>query len=167
MPPNKPANSDERRLIRGRADYAQAAAALAQSAQREVALLSHDLPSAFYGTDAFCTAIKDLILRYRRARVRVLVHNPKPAARGHRLVDLGRQLSSFCEFRVLGEANRELRSDWLVIDERHVLDRFAPESLEAVCHRAAPATARSYLRRFDDYWENGQPAIDLRTLNVS
>ena len=119
--------------IEGRAAFAAAALELVSRAQLAVRLLSFDFDRAIYGDEAFVDQIKRLALSSERARIRVLINQPKAAMKGaHRFVELGRRLPSRIEFRELTE---ELmiteRGDWLIVDQRGLLERQEPAALAA------------------------------------
>lgn len=157
------------RRLEGTDAFAAAAGEIASRARREIALLSFQLPNEFYGASTFAEAVKRMILDSagRRARVRVLVQEPRGAATGNRLVTLGQELSSFVDFRQPAAEHADWRGEWLIVDERHLLERQAPESLVASCHMDAPPDARAALRRFDEVWEMAEPAAELRRLHLS
>lgn len=90
------------RTLEGRAEWAAALLAAAERASREVLVLSFDFDRTCYGNEAFVEAIKRLALSSERARVRVLINQPRAAMQGaHRFVELGRRLPSRIEFREL------------------------------------------------------------------
>lgn len=155
--------------LEGTAAFADAAGEIAGRAHREIALLSFQLPDELYGTATFSEAVKRMILdsASRRARVRVLVQEPRDAATGNRLVALGQELSSFVEFRQPAAENADWRGEWLIIDGSHLLERRAPESLVATCHIDAPSDARPALRRFNEAWNIAEPVAELRRLHLS
>lgn len=166
MPKTKPENSEER-AIEGRAAFAAAAVEVAGRAQREIALLSYDLPTWAYGSQAFCTAVRELILNAPRANVRVLIHDAKTVAtRGQPLIELLRQLSSYAEIRVLAEHQRGHQDDCLIADEHHLLERDTPDTPSARAHFDSPLAGRAARRRFDGLWESAEPASELRRLHL-
>lgn len=166
MPPSKPTTFEQStaRVITGRAQFLDAALALIATARRDIALLSYNLEPRIYNQDAIYTALKDFILLSPRSRLRVLLNDLGPAARGHSVVELGRKLSSFVEFRGLDERQREIRADWLIIDERHVLERRTPTHLEAHLHMDNPPLVRAKRKQFDAWWQAGVPASALKAL---
>lgn len=164
MPENRPANSEER-VVEGREAYAAAAAEVAGRARRELALLSFDLPVWAYGTQDFCDAVRDLILRYQRARVRVLIHDVSSVAnRGHRLIHLLRHLSSYTEIRKLSHEQGDHREDYLIADEHHILGRDNPEAPSAIVRYNEPLYGRATRQTFDRLWDGSEPASELRRL---
>lgn len=150
----------------GRKAWQAALTRLAGSAQRELSLLSHHLEAFAYGDVEFVAAVKELILDNRRAQVRVLVNDVDSAAKGHRLVDLGRTLSSFIQFRQLQETDRDTLTDLLIADRSSFLERLDPDSFEASEYLDAPADTRSRVELFEQLWARAVPSPELRTLFI-
>lgn len=154
--------------LEGRAALASALLAMAAGARREILLLSVDLDRALYGSEAFVEAIKALALSSARARVRVLVGQPRAAMQaGHRLVELGRRLPSRIEFRELAEERRAAhRGDWLIVDQRSWIERSHPDALTAALQHGAPLQARARAKAFLALWEASPGCAEFRTLGI-
>jgi hypothetical protein len=166
MPKNRQ-DTSEAHVVEGREAFAAAAAEVARRARLELALLSFDLPAWAYGTPAFCDAVRDLILRYQRARVRVLIHDVYTVtSRDHRLIHLLRDLDSYTEIRKLAEHQGDHREDCLIADEHHLLKRDTPEALTAVVRYDSPLDGRAAYRDFDQLWDGSEPASELRRLHL-
>lgn len=164
MPRDKPETS-EAHVVEGREAYAAAAAEVARRARMELALLSFDLPVRVYGTAEFCDAVRNLILRYQRARIRLLIHDVHSiATRENRLIQLLRDLDSYTEIRKLAEHQGDHREDCLIADEHHLLKRDTPEALTAVVRYDSPLDGRAARRDFDELWDGSEPASELRRL---
>lgn len=154
--------------IEGRAAFAAAALELASRAQLAVRLLSFDFDRALYGDEAFVDQIKRLALSNERARIRVLINQPKAAMRSaHRFIELGRRLPSRIEFRELPE---DLmigeRGDALIVDHQGLLERSEPGALVARLQRKAPLAARAAAQRFDELWEQSSGCSEFRSLGL-
>lgn len=154
--------------LEGRAELASALLAAVATARREVLLLSFDFDRSLYGGEAFVDAIKALGLSSERARIRVLINQPKSAMKGaHRFVELGRRLPSRIEFRELNEERRiGERGDWLIVDERHLVERGSPDALVARQQLDAPLIARAKATAFMALWEESQGCAEFRVLGV-
>lgn len=154
--------------LEGRAELAAALQAAVELAQREVLLLSFDFDRARYGDEAFVDAIKQLALSSERARIRVLINQPRAAMQGaHRFVELGRRLPSRIEFRELNEEQRiSERGDWLIVDERHLVERGSPDALVARRQFDAPLAARAKAAAFLALWEQAQGCAEFRVLGI-
>lgn len=150
--------------VTGRKAWVEQLLDAVSTARRDICLLSFNLDPRLYNHDDVAEKMKTFLLQSPRQRLRILLHDTSICARGHRLVDLGRQLSSFVEFRVLADQHRDIRSDWLIIDEQQVLERRTPDSLDAR-RSQNPQAARARRKQFDDYWHAGEAASALRSLH--
>ena len=151
-----------------RAELASAAVALVAAAQREVLLLSFDFDRTLYGSETFVDAIKRLGLSSERARIRVLINQPRSAMQGaHRFVELGRRMPSRIEFRELNEERLTThRADWLIVDGRHLIERDRPDALFARQHRDAPLPAHAKAKAFMELWDESSGCSEFRTLGI-
>lgn len=154
-------------IVSGHVAYADRAIELLVHARREVVLLSQDLDRRIYGDEDFVETLRAFLLQHRRARLRAIVHTPRTAMlHAHRLVELGRALSSRIEFRELLPERKSLREEYLIVDDRAMLHRSAPEELEARCHTEAPALVREQLRQFETLWQESPPAREFANLRL-
>jgi len=155
-------------LLNGHGPFAERAIQMVSGARTELALLSQDLERRVYGTEAFGDALRRFILQHSRTRVRVLVNNTQAAiANSPRLVELGRSLSSFIEFREVPPPRQQtLREEYLVADGRLLLYRETPQDLEARYYGSSPPVARLQLKDFDALWNESTPAQELRKLSL-
>lgn len=151
----------------GREAFLGALRALAGTAHLNIALLSHALDARVYGDAVFVEKIQAFALRDPRCRLRVLVNAPEQTMRqGHRLVELGRRLSSRLHFRQLPEDQKGVVEEYLIIDEKALLHRDAQDRLEARHHPYAPMAARRQLKIFDALWEESLPAREFSELRL-
>lgn len=127
---------------------------------------SYQLESFAYGHTAFVDAVKKLVIDNRRARVRALINDIRPAARGHRLVDLGRKLSSFIEFRQPCETEHGDHSDHIIVDRLGYAQRPTPDSVDASYCLYAPLESRRYMERFEQLWAIAAPSPELKDLHL-
>lgn len=162
MPPTRPDRSEpgESPAVR----LARDAAELAGSARRHLDLYSHDLPADVYATEAFCEAIKQLVIEApRHARIRILVADTRPAARGHALVTLGQTLSSAIEFRTPAPGAASWFAECLIADAARGLTQHERRALTPP-QSLGPPEARKLHGEFEARWQAAQTASDLRRL---
>ena len=153
--------------ISGGEAFAAAALEVVSAARYQLALMSVDLDRHLFGTETFVERLRDFVLQHRRARLRVLIHDPAAAVRNSiRLVEFGRLLSSRVEFRAVPRARQTLREEFLIADERALLYRSGPEQIDAKHYADAPMVARSQLRGFDDCWDESSVARELSALGI-
>lgn len=155
-------------LVIGVAAFAERATQMVAGARMELALLSQELDRRIYGTEGFADALRKFVLQHQRTRVRVLVsHTQAAIGNAPRLVELGRTLSSFVEFRELMPIRQQtVRDEYLVADGRVLLYRETPNDLEARFHDKAPHLGRMQLKHFDLLWNEAEPAQELRKLGI-
>ena len=154
-------------IVSGATAYAQHLRELTESARVSLILFSHDLDHRIYGAEEFTEALKKFILSNRRARLRVIIHSPALAMRrGHRLVELGRALSSRIEFRELPEQHQSLVEEYAVADERGGLYKECYSDIETQWHAHDPLFARERLRAFESLWAESVVARELRALKI-
>ncbi len=155
-------------LLVGEAAFAAKAAAMVAGARTELALLTQELNERVYSTEAFVTAVGHFVLQHSHTRLRVLVNDTQRAIiGGGRIVEFGRKLSSFIEFReLLPERRLAVREEYLIADGRLLLYRETPETLEAKYYGNMPLQARLRLKDFDAFWNESPPAQELRSLGL-
>lgn len=153
--------------VSGTEAFAGAALDVVTAARHHLALMSVDLDRRLFGTDRFTEQLRNFILQHRRAKLRVLVHDPAAAMRNSvRLVEFGRMLSSRIEFRAVPEDRRKLREEFFIADERALLYRSSPDQLDAKYYADAPMVARSHLRAFEAVWHESSVAREMTALGL-
>lgn len=155
-------------IILGVADFAAKATQMVSAAHMEVALLTQELDRRIYGSGIFTESLRRFVLQHSHTKVRVLVNTTQLAiANSPRLVEFGRSLTSFVEFREL-LPNRQMvvREESLITDSRFLLYRETPQDLESKYYGAAPQVARLKMKDFDLLWDESVPAQELRKLSL-
>lgn len=155
-------------LVIGIADFAARATRMVSSARNEVALLSQELDRRIYGTAIFTESLRRFVLQHPHTRVRVLVNSTQTAvSNSPRLVEFGRSLTSFVEFReLLPQRQPVVREELLVTDGRVMLYRESPQDLEARFYGESPGEVRLRMKGFDQLWDESVPAQELRKLSL-
>ncbi len=155
-------------IVSGRTEFIAQALKIAETTRLELTLLSFALDPAIYGAEPFVDAVKTFLLGENRARLRVLLNQPRLTAQGaHRLVELGRQLSSRVEFRELAyEQLSDFRGEWVIADGCQFLEKRNPESLVASYWQTAPLRVREKLDKYEALWNEAAPARDLQRLAI-
>jgi hypothetical protein len=138
---------------------------LAAAARVELRLLSHELDRRLYASEAFIEAVKQFVLAHPRARLRVIVNQPRVAVRNAaRLLELATRASSRIELRELNPQHVEdLRGEWLIADRSLLMQRARPDSLTALL-ATAPAAVSLRAGHFDECWDAAMPSAELRSL---
>lgn len=155
-------------IVTGVADFAARATRMVSAAKMEVALLTQELDRRVYGSGIFTESLRRFVLQHSHTKVRILVNATQMAiANSPRLVEFGRSLTSFVEFRELLPQRRQvIREELLLVDGRAMLSRESPQDLEAKFYGASPAEARLRQKGFDVLWDESEPAQELRKLGL-
>jgi hypothetical protein len=154
--------------VSGLEDIRAAVLEVAANATRSLTILTQDLEPHVYDDAAFTDIVKHLCLTRSFAHVRVLVADPERAIRdGHRLVSLGRRLTSFVEFRVLSGDHRSRHPEaYLIADSTGLVYRADGSSWDGIADDYDPPTARVYLNEFEAVWNAGSGTPALRRLHI-
>jgi predicted GNAT family N-acyltransferase len=152
-------------------DRHEAVAAIAEllaDARHEIAIYSRDLDPVLLDLPPILDAIKRVALSGRRARVRILVQEPrKPLADGHRLLALAQRLPSLIELRTPHEEHdRQYASAFLINDRRGYLFRTLASRHEGEGSTYAPGRHAQLREYFDQVWERSVPSEELRQLAI-
>ena len=139
-----------------------------EPARYEIAIYTRDLDPALLDVPPILDAIKRIALSGRRARVRILVQEPrKPLADGHRLIALAQRLPSLIEFRTpQDEQDRQYASAFLINDRRGYLFRTLASRNEGEGSTYAPGRHAQLREYFDQVWERSVPSEELRKLVI-
>lgn len=140
---------------------------LVAGAQLQLRVLSQELDRRVWSDPEVVESLRVFALRSQRAELRILVNRPQRAAqRGHRLVELARQLPSRIAIRELNEERRGLVEEFAVADEQALIYRRHHDNLDAQWCAYAPLDARRLRRRFDLLWDESPPARELAVLGL-
>lgn len=162
-----PPKPESRTLVAEDRDQSVAAIAelLADTAY-EIAIYTRDLDPALLDVLPILDAIKRIALSGHRARVRILVQEPrKPLADGHRLIALAQRLPSIIEFRTpQDEQDRLYPSAFFINDRRGYLFRTLASRNEGEGSTYAPGRHAQLREYFDQVWERSVRSEELRQL---
>ncbi|HJT98077.1 MAG TPA: GNAT family N-acetyltransferase [Rhodanobacteraceae bacterium] len=164
-----PPRPEPRALVADDRDQAIAAIGLLLAdAAYEIAIYTRDLDPALLDVPEILDAIKRIALSGRRARVRILVHEPrKPLQDGHRLIALAQRLPSLIALRTPeDEHDRQYASAFLINDRRGYLFRTLASRAEGEGSTYAPGRHAQLRDYFDQVWERSVPSEELRQLSL-
>lgn len=165
--PGRDEDPNSPQALAGAQAYRETLTQVVGFARLQLSLLSFDLDARVYGDEAFVEVVRSFVISHERARLRVLVNDcGRTMRRAHRLVELGRLLSSRIEFRELAEENRGIVEEYLLADERALLHRERRDALDARLQPQAPLAARLKLREFDALWEQSAVAREFSVLGI-
>lgn len=155
--------TDETIIVESSEDNAAAALLMARQTTRTIEILSRTLDPVIFGTPDFVEAVKQVVLKSRYTRVRILVHEPKLILKhGHRLLDLAFNLPSFFDLRVPGREHADYNESYAIFDTAGYIHRLNGERYEGKLNFNDKRTARLLLHQYDEIWEKSRPDPNLK-----
>lgn len=152
-----------RRLLSGKAEFADAVGEVASFAARSLVIFTPDLEHGVYDSSRFLEAVKRLVLSRSHARIRVLISDPTRVQQtANRFLHVGRRLSSFIEFRHLSDAGQNRGDAFMIADGSAIVYRAIAERWQGLADSYEPRMARLYLGHFEQMWQLSDPAYELR-----
>ena len=149
----------------GNALLQQLIRAMTSQARRTLDFSSLQLEPTLLDDAAYAESVRQLVLRSRRTRIRLLVLEPAAlATRGHRLLDLAHQLPSFISLRVPGQNHKDFREATLIADNVGFIHRPLADRPKGLADFNAPSHAGYFTQRFDEIWAHAKPSPHLRSL---
>lgn len=153
--------------IETREDNHSAAVGLVRQCMRNLDIISRDLEPAIYDTPDFVDAVKQLALRSRFAKIRILIFEPETIVHHrHRLIDLAIHLSSYIELRKGSSDDRDYNEALLVVDETGYLHRNSVERYEGEASFNDKRMSKYFLQGFEQMWETATPDPNFRRLSI-
>ncbi|MFQ5659189.1 MAG: hypothetical protein ACE5GZ_02105 [Gammaproteobacteria bacterium] len=150
-----------------RAANRRAVTSMAQQCRQHLVIISRDLDPPLYDTVEFIEASKKMVLANRRASIRILVFEPQAIIqRGHRLVNLAMQLSSFFEFRAVGPEYKDFNEALFIADATGYLHRLNSERYEGTVNFNDHRISNYLLQQFEEIWEKASPDMNLKKLHL-
>jgi hypothetical protein len=174
MPPDEtqesplpPEGSDALIEISGAEQLSAIALALAGQCSRSLAIVSRHLDPMIYDRPEFAAAVRQLVVTSRHAQVRMVIADAKTVVtRGHRLLELARQLPTFITIRKFGPAHESFNEAWLLADDQGYIRRRHADRHDGIACFRARRTTRELLRQFDEIWNTALPDPELRRLSL-
>lgn len=143
----------------------EASLAMATQCYRNLDIVSRHLDPLIYDNEEFASAVKQLALRNRRARIRLFIIDSRPLiSRGHRVVELAQRLTSFIEIRCPARQHRDFNEAILLADNIGYIHRRFSDRFEATMNFSDKRAGKALGERIDDLWERGQPDPNFRRL---
>jgi hypothetical protein len=153
--------------VESSAQVREASVALVAQSRRSIEIVSRHLDPAVYDTTAFTDALRRFVLDSSRARVHIIVMDSRPIlTSGHRLVDLGQQLSSFVEIRMPGRNHAAYNGAFLLADRIGSVWRQLADRFDGVVNFGDRRAASELGETFDQMWTHAEPDPNLRRLRI-
>ncbi len=159
--------SDMEIELLARSDTLHATDLMLEQTQATLEIFSRELDPGLYDRQAFLDAVQQLCLRNRKARIRVLVQDPRPAIkRSHRLIELGRRLNSSIEIRQSNQDYNRYNEAFMIADEFGLVHRLLADQYEGTASFYNPVEARRKLDFFTEVWDRSEPHTEFRRLHI-
>ena len=148
-------------------DHRLTACALARQAVRSIDIFTPQLDKRIYDDGDFIEAIKQLAIGHSRALIRILIVDSTRARKdGHRLYNLGQEITSKIKFHTPGREYSEHNEDFMIVDQTGLLHRRQLDRYEGIACFNDPKQARELQARFDRDWKHSEPDPHLRRLSI-
>lgn len=172
-PPAQRGNAPVRPVARtleatSRDEVIAAVLALLGDARHTMAFYTRELDPGLLDTEPVLQALRQLAMRGRGAKLRLLVQEPLNALHdGHRLVALAQRLPSVIRLRVpVEESDRQYTAAFALNDAGGYLLRPLGNRYEGQGSTCDPGRQTQLLRYFEQVWERSEPAAVLRLLEL-
>ncbi|MGH8119623.1 MAG: hypothetical protein ACRESK_03305, partial [Gammaproteobacteria bacterium] len=144
-----------------------AAIAMAQKCGRYLDIVSRLLDPPIFNNPEFIDALRQLIAKKRRPRVRIIVFDPEAIAHhGHLLIAYTGHFGSFIEIRKASEEFNNYNEFLLVADETAWLHRNSASRYEATANFNDRRQSKLYLDTFITMWNLAAPDPNLRQMKL-
>ena len=159
--------SDMEIELLARSDTLHATDLMLGQTQSTLEIFSRELDPELYDRQDFLDAVKQLCLRNRKARIRVLLQDPQPVVkRSHRLIELSRRLSSSIEIRQPNPDYSRYNEAFMIADECGLVHFPLADQFEGTSNFYNPVEARRKLDYFNEVWERSESPAEFRRLHI-
>lgn len=140
---------------------------MACQCKKTIDIISRDLDPDLFDNADFIDAAKAMVLGNRRAKVRMLVLDPKKiVTRGHRLLELVRSLPTFLEIRIPAVEHKDFNEMLFVADSTGYLHRLNHDRFEATLNFNDKRVSKHLVKEFDEIWAKATQDTNLRKLTI-
>ncbi|MBF8269153.1 MAG: uncharacterized protein HW386_862 [Gammaproteobacteria bacterium] len=164
---NQLGQTDDTIDIASRDENRLAVVKMTQQCQRTIEIISRQLDPDLFDTSEFLDAVKAMVLKNRRASVRILVFEPKTiVSRRHRLIDLVRTLPTYMQIRVPPPEYKDFSEMVFVADTTGYLHRLYTERFEGKTNFSDKRVAKYLVKEFNEMWDKATQDTNLRQLSI-
>ena len=140
---------------------------MASQAKRTLDIISRRLDPPVYDNEEFVESVKKLILYNTRAQIRILVFEPKTIVQyGHRLLDLGLNLTSFIDFRKPNNEFNSFNESLFIADRTGYIHRNSAERYEGTLNFNDKRLSKILTDQFDEMWEKSVQDPNLKRVHL-
>jgi len=153
--------------LQARAETCHATDLIVQQCEESLEIFSRELDPELYDREPFLDAVSSLCVKNRMARVRILVQDPSaPVKRGHRLIELGRRISSSIEIRQPHPDYRQHNEAFLIADHCGLITRGFADRYEGTANFYSFIPAQRKLDFFTEVWDRSESHPEFRRLHI-
>lgn len=143
------------------------ALALIQQARRTLYLYTPDLEPWLYHHSSIQEACTQLLLGNPRNRLMILVRDSTRAVKeGHRLLNLSKRLSSYCQIRRINPDYPSEEHAFLLADDCGLLLRPEPTEYAGYAHYNSAGRVRQLIAQFEQTWNTSVLDPNLRSFLI-
>lgn len=154
-------------LLESCEDFQQHGLNLAQTARRQIAILSTDLDIPLYDSEAFATAVSRLARASRYAQIQILVKDTRLLIeRGHKLARLAQRLSSKILLRKLTVEPENSDMAFMLCDSDKLLYKNDDQVYRGFANYSAAVEVKPLRETFDYLWQYAEAEPDLQQLYI-
>ena len=140
-----------------REDNRVATLRMTEQGNRSIDIISRHLDPSIYNNSEFVEAAKQLVLKSKKNRIRILTHEPHVIVKhGHRLIDLALDLTTYIEIKVPGPEHIQLDEQLLVLDETGYIYRQNSDRYEGRFNFNDKRSSRLLIHEFNEIWEKAR-----------
>lgn len=140
---------------------------MARQCRRSINIINRDLDPAIYDDAEVVEAVRQMILEYRRSRIRIIVFEPRQIVqRGHQLLRLSQELTSFIEIRRGGRQHEQYSEAMFIADDCGFIHRQINSRYEASACFNSRRRCQALLNDFEVMWTAAVPDSNLRRLRI-
>lgn len=141
--------------------------AMTQKAQRKIDIITRSLDPAVFDNNDFIEALRQLSIKSKFTRVRILILDAEPAIKnGHRLISLIQQLTSSIEVRKISEEYKGYNEAFMIYDETGLIYLRYADRYAGIANFDRKRMATELTNFFNEVWEHSEPDPNLRRLHI-
>jgi hypothetical protein len=160
-------DSDKLITLDSREDNQLVVTAMARQCTRTVDIISRLLDPPIFDSTDFIDAIRQLIIKNRKPKIRVIVFDPDTIVKhGHRLINLAGDISSFIEIRKAHYQHKDYNECLFIADNIGYVHRNDAERYEANVNFKDPRQSKYLMKEFDEMWEMATQDPNLRRMTM-
>ncbi len=153
--------------LHGQEECQQAALTMLQQGRQQLDILSYDLDAPIYNREPFVEALKQLAIRSRYSRVRILLqNNERVQQEGHRIIKLWWRLTSRIEIRKPHPDYIDHPENFILVDNSGYLHWSIYNRYVGTANFKGALDSAKYSELFNEIWEQSELDSELRHLHI-